>query len=342
MISIRPYGEDGRYRSLGQMDLPGNTPCMIPDHMNGFNKNLRTRLLDELHEYTDDYRPTDIEYILTDEIKQKYPRLDLRFSLTLWTNENRPHLIVPQTRIKRDFQNFVCSFNHSLHNSRKLILGALYSYGFFNPEYCSKHYSFSSGDIEKLLLEYCGDSYYKSFLAMDDPREKFYNMTFPKGEVSHDHGKNFKMLAPLINNSFVHLVSETMATGYYPFVTEKLFYSVAAKGLFLAYAQPGWHDHVEKYFGFKKYNKIFDYHFDSIQNPVSRLIALFDMMIKFSKLRKDQWEDLYELEFETILYNYEHFASGSYLTHVKEKLNLATIPILHTSYKQNKNRASTS
>ena len=39
------------------------------------------------------------------------------------------------------------------------------------------------------------------------------------------------------------------------------------KTLWITFGQLGWHAHVEQYFGFKKYNKIFNYDFDFIQNP---------------------------------------------------------------------------
>ena len=109
-----------------------------------------------------------------------------------------------------------------------------------------------------------------------------------------------------------------MATSYVPFVTEKFLYSVITRGLFLAYAQPGWHDHVEKYYGFKRYTKLFDYHFDSIQNPVERLVELMTMISKFSVLSSDDWKDLYLLEQDSIEYNYNHYFSGNYLNCLKQ------------------------
>jgi hypothetical protein len=104
-----------------------------------------------------------------------------------------------------------------------------------------------------------------------------------------------------------------MATSYYPFVTEKFLYSVVTRGLFLAYAQPGWHAHLEKYYGFKRYTKLFDYRFDLIQNPVERLVELMSMISKFSVLSVHDWHDLYLIEQDTIEYNYNHYYSKDYL-----------------------------
>jgi hypothetical protein len=88
---------------------------------------------------------------------------------------------------------------------------------------------------------------------------------------------------------------------------------VVTRGLFLAYAQPGWHDQVEKHYGFKRYTKLFDYHFDSIQNPVERLVELMTMISKFSVLSKSDWHDLHLIEQDTIEYNHYHYSSGNYL-----------------------------
>ena len=116
-----------------------------------------------------------------------------------------------------------------------------------------------------------------------------------------------------ITESFLEIVSETMATSYQPFVTEKFLYSVVTRGLFVAYAQPGWHEHLERYYGFRKYDKIFDYGFDEIQNPVERLVDLMSMISKFSVLSRDDWRDLYEMEIDTIEYNHDHYFRKKYI-----------------------------
>lgn len=104
-----------------------------------------------------------------------------------------------------------------------------------------------------------------------------------------------------------------MATSYYPFVTEKFLYSVVTRGLFLAYAHPGWHEHLEKYYGFKRYTKLFDYTFDTIQNPVKRLVELMTMISKFSFLSSDDWRDLYLLQQDEVEFNYDHYMSKAYM-----------------------------
>ena len=141
----------------------------------------------------------------------------------------------------------------------------------------------------------------------------FFQSVNSFGHVQYNHKQNIYNLESKLTQSFLHIVSETMATSYYPFVTEKFLYSIVTRGLFLAYAQPGWHSHLEKYFGFRRYTKLFDYHFDTIKNPIKRLVELMSMISKFSNLSIADWHDLYLIEQDTIEYNYEHYFSGNYL-----------------------------
>jgi hypothetical protein len=143
--------------------------------------------------------------------------------------------------------------------------------------------------------------------------ENFSNTVYSFGHVQYDHGANIYNLENKLTNSFVHLVSETMSTSYYPFITEKFLYSIVTRGLFVTYGHPNWHGHVAEYYGFKKYNKIFDYSFDTVENPVERLVRLMEMVGKFSKLSTDDLNDLYLMEKDTIEYNYDHYFSEKYI-----------------------------
>jgi hypothetical protein len=172
----------------------------------------------------------------------------------------------------------------------------------------------------------------KHFLDDDDTKDRFYQNLICSKSLDNfgntiinlnqyerfDHGKNIFKLETILNKSFLHVISETMATSYYPCVSEKFLYSVLTKGLFLAYAPPHWHRFIEKYYGFRLYRNLFNYEFDLIQNPIERLVALADMISKFSCLNSDEWHDLYLLELDNINYNYEWYHSGNYINKLKE------------------------
>jgi hypothetical protein len=161
------------------------------------------------------------------------------------------------------------------------------------------------------------DNFYLKFFV-NEHSEEFFQSTNSFGHVRFEHNQNIHNLESKLTESFLHIVSETAATSYYPFVTEKFLYSIVTRGLFLAYAQPGWHAHVEKYHGFKRYTKLFDYRFDSIKNPVERLVELITMISKFSHLTPAEWHDLYLIEQDTIEYNYDHYFSNRYLEVLKK------------------------
>jgi hypothetical protein len=312
--------KDGTYNS----EIHNQDPLRIIDHALGFDKNFQCKLLDDLHDQTLHRRTVATEYIFNQTIKDRYPKFDFVFDVNSWYQENGiENLQVFEYSSKKNLNSFACSFNNTPHIGRKLLTSSMHYYGFFNPETCSKTFTLNPYEVIGTLYDYVGDraEWYKKFFD-GKQLDQFYQTRYVFGPmVSRDHSRNQQHLKSKIDQSFLHLVSETMPTSYYPFVTEKFLYSVAQKGLFLAYAQPKWHQHVLYYYGFRRYNKIFNYDFDFIFNPVQRLITMLDMISKFSKLSPKDWQDLYEIEKETIEYNFEHFVSGNYLKHLEKRVS---------------------
>lgn len=286
---------------------------IIYDHLNQIDVNYKNIFFDFLEDKN--YKnPIFTEYFFEEKVKSKYPTLNFRTSSSFQYNINfrqfenyKPH---PKVNIK----NFICSFNGTSHVSRQLLTACLYKFGLFNKDYVSKNFIYGIDDIDGVVTNYCKSEniFYRKFLVPTISTD-FYNTIYSFGHNRFDHKNNIRNLDNKITSSFIHLVSETVATSYYPFVTEKLLYSVTTRGLFLAYAQPNWHSYVEKYFGFKKYSKLFDYSFDTISNPIIRLVELISMILKFEKLTYDELYDLYLTELDTINFNYDHFYSGDCL-----------------------------
>lgn len=324
MISIRPVLDGGNY---GKIELDLDVPVLVHDHLGGFTIDQENEVLEQLNDCTIATRDVYCEYIFSDKIRNKYPKLNLKFDIPLWMDGNNiKNFVIPTTKPVHDLQNFLCSFNSNPHDSRKLLTSLLFTKGWFNEAYSSKKFAIHPHLLIGKLYDYVGARakwYSKFFIAPESPGiNKFYGDLFEFGATTFNHSENFALLKRSLSQSFVHLVSETMATSYYPFVTEKCLYSIANQGLFLAYAQPGWHKHLEIYFGFKKYNKIFDYSFDHIVNPVDRLISLTDMLSKFSTLNRFDWHDLWLVEKDTIMHNYMHLVGGQYIWHLRNKLDL--------------------
>jgi len=294
-------------------------PIILQDHLGGFDKNLFNIHLYKFNKYAK-YKGIQGEvtttFFIDKKIKDQYSNLVLKYSapMYVWKTLTNYH-IHPEI----NYKNFICSFNGSNHVGRQLLSSILNNQGYFNPKYSSKNFSYDndwiSGHLSNLNLTREEIQLYSKFFINN---EKFNNSVYSFGHIRFAHHKNIYKLENKLTQSFLHIVSETMATSYYPFVTEKFLYSIVTRGLFLAYAQPEWHKHIEKYHGFRLYNKIFDYDFDTLHNPVKRLIRLIETVSKFSTLSVDDWKDLYLLEQDTIEYNYDHYFSGNYLEWLKQ------------------------
>ena len=303
----------GRQIKIDQAD------CLtLIDHLNGFDETLRNSVLNSIvnQKYTGKIYT---EYILSDRIINSYPTLNLVFSLSLHHKFNLKFFKEYNIHPEINFKNFICSFNGSPHVSRRLLVAILNKFRYFDSNYCSKNFSYSIDIIDGHVKNYVEDQhrFYRKFFISDNS-EEFFQTIYSFGHERYNHATNIYKLENKLTQSFIHIVSETLATSHYPFVTEKFLYSIVTRGLFLTYGQPGWYEHLEKYYGFKKYNKLFDYRFDSIQNPVERLVELMSMLSKFSILTPHEWHDLYLIEQDTIEYNYDHYFSGNYLEYLKK------------------------
>lgn len=300
--------------------LPEN--FQVSDHLGGFDIDNQNLFLRKVNNYAETHNKRFcIQYhqILSRQLMDHYQNLDINFDITTQDRYNLSHFLNYHKRPELNFKNFVCSFNGSPHVSRQLLVSILQKFGYFNPEYCSKNFSYPLATLDGHIITYAGvdrHGLYRKFF-ISNHAEEFSQKIYSFGHVRFDHATNIYNLENKIAQSFIHVVSETIATSYQPFVTEKFLYSIVTRGLFLSYAQPGWHDHIEKYYGFKKYTKLFDYQFDTIQNPVERVVELMSMLSKFRILSTHDWHDLYLIEKDTVEYNYNHYFSGNYLTCLK-------------------------
>jgi hypothetical protein len=293
----------------------------IGDHCNGFLPDRTNAVFNYVSAMAK--QPTTVHYcqVFDESVKSKYPNLNFKFRMfnPMWQAfENYT------AKPDHEFKNFVCSFNGSPHASRKLLTAGLHKFGWFNPTYCSKNFIASRNEIDGEIQNHCPaelEPIYRKFILSDRPdADQFYNTSSGFGFVRQDHGSNVKGLQNKLTQSFVHVVSETVGHSYYPYVTEKFLYSVVTRGLFVAYTQPGWHKHLAQYYGFKPYTRLFNYTFDSIESPVVRLVELFSMLSKFSKLSEYDCHDLYLMEQDTINYNYNHYFTKGYLKVLHDQL----------------------
>lgn len=289
---------------------------ILQDHLGGHKQNRSNIVLDKLNTIAktqDNNILVKYHSILDCTVTDHYPNLTIKFDHEFQNHINLKDFWSYNIHPEINYKNFICSFNGSPHVSRKLLVAIIKKFGWFDPDYCSKNFAYNVDTIDGHVSDYFSAEQRLVYNKIFNNAEEFNQTIYTFGHNRYDHDKNIYTLEHKLTESFLHVVSETMATSYYPFVTEKFLYSVVTRGLFLAYAQPGWHAHLEKYYGFKRYTKLFDYRFDSIENPVERLVELMSMISKFNVLSSDDWKDLYLLEQDTIEYNYNHYFSQDYL-----------------------------
>lgn len=322
MIVISSADYDGIDSVLAAAATPISAITML-DHLGGFDHEFRNVMLARVNEFASiQAHPIKVRvsYVPDPCFAQHYPWLEFEFDLYRCWQQFRDYRVHPELT----FQNFVCSFNGSNHVSRKLLTSALQRFQWFDPMYSSKNFVYSTDELDGHIADFTdgikGHQHilYRKFFIDDNQSHDFAGSIYNFDYERYDHRRNIDCLQHRLCGSWLHLVSETMATSFYPIVSEKFLYSVVTRGLFLAYAQPGWHHSLEVDFGFKKYTRLFDYSFDLIANPVKRLIALMCMIGKFSMLSSADWSDLYQLELENIEYNHDHYFSGKYLSHVTD------------------------
>lgn len=296
----------------------------ILDHLNGFDMHLSNRLLSDLDRWSQDNKTiVHTEYILDDSIRDRYPNLSLRFDLeTFGESHFSPTMLKYTQHPELNFKNFLCTFNVKPHVSRQLLVSMLDRFDLFDRSISTKHFSFEIQRLNDHIRYLSGseDRLYNKFFSR--------SVEFATSEIKPDVYKGRPNLAPIpedmdflvprISTCFLHLVSETVAETYIPFVTEKFLFSVISRGLFVSWAQPGWHKLLSQKLGFRLYDRIFDYDFDSVQNPIKRLLTLTMMINKFRHLDSRDWHDLWLIEKDNIEYNYEHYFSGDYLKKVEK------------------------
>jgi hypothetical protein len=299
-----------QYIATGDSTVAGSN-ILLTDHFEGFDSAYQNPILIDLNK-----NPHTVytEYLFDDRIKSVYKNLKFQFDYKVYYKENSLYSFSEIELDPPNFDNFVCSFNGTEHISRQFLTSALYNQGWFNTDYCTKNFITNKDTVDGNVSSYCTpeeEATYRNVIVTED--DAFYKQKNDFEYNRYDHQNNLRILSKKISRSFVNIVSETLANSYYPFVTEKFLYSIVSNGLFVTYGQPGWHSHISQYYGFRLYNKIFDYSFDTIQNPIIRLVELLNMLNKFSTLSSSDWHDLFLLEKDTIDYNRDHWISGQAL-----------------------------
>lgn len=279
--------------------LISDNTYLIIDHLYGIESNFRNKILDTIPAGSVVYT----EYIFSQQVKEQYPNLDLRF--TAYNAIIGKHVfdaidyVNTATHVDMPITNFVCSFNRARQPLKEWVLAKLHQLGWLNTDYCSKHFALAD-TIDGMQVD-------------PEFRDAIYKINY--NACNWDHKHHIPVLVPLIQQNFINIVSETQAHTYHPFWTEKFIYPIAAKTLWVASAAAGYHKFIEQYLGFRLY-KTFDYSFDTITDHYERHRAMIKMLEPFSKLSTSEWEEIRNAEHETIEYNYNWLKSRQVIDHL--------------------------
>ena len=318
ILTVQSYN-----RIVSDQDLPLQIDLL--DHLDGFDYHHHNQWLEQLQQRAERENNQYQVGVSYQRIPRHYNYPNLQFKYQYF-NQLDEFLKYRKREHNKKFKNFICSFNGAEHVSRKLILAAMHVRGWCNPQSVSKNFVWPMEQFLGHIEDYVGTqyNYYRHFFINADSENYFssrnqfggYSQDNPKLKYSSFLYSSINELDSCLNQSFINVVPETLGTSYWPFVTEKFLYSVVTSGVFIAYAQPGWHSFVYNHWGFKMFKNIFDYRFDNEENPVIRAIALTDMLSRFEHLSSHDWHDLYLLEKDTIDYNYDHYYSGDFKKHL--------------------------
>lgn len=296
------------------------------DHLGGFDSQGRNWILDEIQVKAQarGIKPMVMYHqMLPQWVLDNYPYLDIRFdSLWQWDLTFRA-LKTDKEFPKPDFNNFLVTMLGSAHQGRMLLCSALARMNWLDFNYTKKNFAFTidqlDGAIQEIAPPDLEPQYHKLLVNYEWANifstNQHGSLTFAKRRIPWLD--KLDRLIPNFTQSFVHVVSETLPTSYVPFVTEKFLHSIVTQGLFVAYAQPGWHECINKQYGFMLYQKIFNYSFDNNKDPIGRLLEIIDMLLPYSRLSKQDWHDLYLLEKPAIEFNYHHYLSEDYHRHME-------------------------
>jgi hypothetical protein len=124
----------------------------------------------------------------------------------------------------------------------------------------------------------------------------------------------------LWQNSFVHVVNETVFYHSKLHLTEKVFKPIVALRPFVLAAAPGNLAYLRSY-GFKTFDRWWDESYDSVADVDRRSDMIVNIIEKLCALSRKELDDLYQDMLPVLLFNKQHFFNEFRQTIVEELVN---------------------
>ena len=212
----------------------------------------------------------------------------LKYNLTKWRNE-----LSNYQQIKQNFTNFIIYLNCKPYDYRCKLMDEVQATDLLEDAVWTwlmlpKNYDFKNWKPEIKYIDKDNLSEYS------DERYEGYQPHRQDG-------------LELQTNCFIQLISES--TPNYFFLTEKTVKPLLHGQLFLVAGSVGFHKKLEN-LGFKLYDEIIDYSFDSLISYEDRVKGIIKNL---QNLKKSNWNEIYKKLEEKIKFNQQHlydFAFG--------------------------------
>jgi len=211
---------------------------------------------------------------------------------------------------KKDFKKLYTNYNLRPRIHRRIMMDLLSKNNLLDAGFNSWNKLFELNIGNDISLS---DSFYPSF--------KYWNEEILNLDDYFSEKFNDEFSPELIDTkSFMMLVGETSLE--IPYITEKTYRCMYLKQPFIAYGSKNQNKELIKY-GFKLYDEIFDYSFDTIDDAFERYQTLLETNI--DKLKNKDFNKLYEQIEEKLIFNkkrlFELLDSTEFIPEVIVSLN---------------------
>jgi hypothetical protein len=146
-----------------------------------------------------------------------------------------------------------------------------------------------------------------------DIKQVFAAQTLPinfADETDHPMHSCWLSLFDEAADSLLYLVTETVATGRRHHLTEKTFKPIALGMPFVIVGTKGSLEYLRSY-GFRTFEGIWDESYDQAEDDV-RIERIASLLRSLDELSVDAKQDLFEMAYEVIEHNWNHFYNGGF------------------------------
>jgi len=216
---------------------------------------------------------------------------------------------------EKDIEHTVCIFNGGYTLKRNAMCLLLYYNNFWNTKYCYKIHMARQASLQLTgkineKIQSLGASKINKFLRSTNNLE-----TTP----AKNYADRVMIQKNVMDKTFINLIAGPNDENniVWPYVDEKIIMPIINKSIWLMFDTDGWYKNLKQFYGFKTFDNIFDYSFDSINDWQDRAINIVDQICVLDKLSRQDQHKLYMDCKHIIDYNYDHLVSGNWITYAQ-------------------------